>query len=96
LAPPNPRSRQQVVACLSFCVSLVELTDGRGEEGGGGVKSYDGEEAWSSINHSIFSVKGEMRRKADIQKHVHRPRRRRVRNFFYNMVYVVADCTTLS
>ncbi len=44
------------VNCLSFsvsCVSPVQLTDGRGREGGGGTaKSYDGEIAWSSINHS--------------------------------------------
>jgi hypothetical protein len=33
------------------CVSPVELTDGRGGKGGGGAKSYDGEKAWSSINH---------------------------------------------
>ncbi len=27
----------------------------RGDEGGGGAKSYDGEKVWSSINHSILS-----------------------------------------
>jgi hypothetical protein len=37
-------------------VSPVELTDGTGiGGGGGGVKSYDGEKTWSSINHSILS-----------------------------------------
>ncbi len=38
-----------------LCVA-VELTDGRGAgEVGGGAKPYDGENAWSSINHSILS-----------------------------------------
>jgi hypothetical protein len=27
----------------------------REDEGKGGAKSYDGEKAWSSINHSILS-----------------------------------------
>ncbi len=40
-------------------MSPVELTDGEkvggGGIGGGAAKSYDGEEALSSINHSIFS-----------------------------------------
>jgi hypothetical protein len=40
-------------------VSPVELTDRKGEEGvgdgRGGAKSYVGEKAWSSINHSILS-----------------------------------------
>jgi hypothetical protein len=46
-------------SCLSFqssCVSPVELTYVRGGGGGGGAKSYDGEKAWSSINHSILSA----------------------------------------
>jgi hypothetical protein len=30
------------------------LPTGEGEGGGGGAKSYDGEKAWSSVNHSIF------------------------------------------
>jgi hypothetical protein len=30
---PHPRSRQQLVTCQSFCVSPVELTDGRGGRG---------------------------------------------------------------
>ncbi len=33
----------------------VELTDGGGGGGGGGPKSYEGEKAWSSINHSMFA-----------------------------------------
>ncbi len=37
----------------SSYVSPVELTEGGG--GGGGAGSYDGEKAWSSINHSILS-----------------------------------------
>jgi hypothetical protein len=32
------------------------LLIGEREEGGGGVKSYDGEKAGSSINHSILSA----------------------------------------
>jgi hypothetical protein len=46
--------------CLSFSLFLcvaVELTEwgeGAGEEAG--AKSYDGEKAWSSINHSILSA----------------------------------------
>jgi hypothetical protein len=32
-----------------------QLVDGRGGGGGeGGAKTYDGEKAWSSINHSIL------------------------------------------
>jgi hypothetical protein len=34
-----------------FLVSSVELTDGKGAGGGRGAKSYDGEKAWSIINH---------------------------------------------
>jgi hypothetical protein len=37
-------------------VAPVEITDGRWEGCGGGAKSYDGEKAWSSINHSALSV----------------------------------------
>jgi hypothetical protein len=34
-----------------------QLADGIGwVEGGGGVKSYNSEKAWSSINHSILSA----------------------------------------
>jgi hypothetical protein len=57
VAPPPTLSCQQVVSVSqSSCVSPVELTDGiGGEEGGGGAKTYDGEKAWSSINHSILS-----------------------------------------
>ncbi len=47
---------------MMFCINFVtfqpinmerQLADGRAV--GGGAKSYDGENAWSSINHSIFS-----------------------------------------
>jgi hypothetical protein len=31
-----------------------QLADGRWGRGWGGAKSYDGEKAWSSINHSIL------------------------------------------
>ncbi len=51
---PNLRSRKQAV-CLSqcFCASPVEILTV--EERGGGGGGADGEEAWSSINHSIIS-----------------------------------------
>ncbi len=32
-----------------------QIADGRGGRLGGSRKSYDGEKAWSSINHSILS-----------------------------------------
>ncbi len=52
LPHPRPLPRQQVVSLSqSYCGSPVELTDGRR----GGAKSYDGEKAWSPINHSILS-----------------------------------------
>jgi hypothetical protein len=59
LPPPPlpPLFREQVVSrSQSSCVSPVELTDGRGRRGRGwGVtKSYDGEEAWFSVNQSMF------------------------------------------
>ncbi len=34
------------------------LLTGEGRGGGGGAKSHDGENAWSSINHSILSGRG--------------------------------------
>ncbi len=34
-------------------MSLVELTDGGGGGGGGEATSYDGENAWSSINQPM-------------------------------------------
>jgi hypothetical protein len=50
--PPLP-----LASCLSF--SLFQSIAGRAcwreRGGGGGAKSYDGEKAWSSINHSILS-----------------------------------------
>jgi hypothetical protein len=55
LAPPHPLSPsrpQGVSLSQSSCVSLVELSDWI--MGGGGLP-YDGEKAWSSINHSILS-----------------------------------------
>jgi hypothetical protein len=53
---PNPQSptlREQVVSLSqSSCLSPVALSDGRG---GGGDKSFDREDARSSVNHSILS-----------------------------------------
>ncbi len=46
-APPNLLSQ-------TSCGFPVGLTD-KGGGGGGGAKSYDGQKAWSSINHSILS-----------------------------------------
>jgi hypothetical protein len=64
LSPAPPLlslSRQQVVSLSqSSCVSPVELSDGRGGRrgrGGGRGKSYDREEAWSTINNSILSAR---------------------------------------
>jgi hypothetical protein len=42
-------------------VSSVELTDGRGGEGAGGAKLFDGVKDWSTINHSILSGEGNRR-----------------------------------
>jgi hypothetical protein len=56
-ARPPPSDTLLSARCHSFlvflCLSPVELTDGRV---GGGAKLYDGEKAWSSINHSILYV----------------------------------------
>ncbi len=51
--------KQSGYVTIPHC-SLLKLMhwrpDGRwAEGGGGGVKSFDGEKAWSSINHSILS-----------------------------------------
>ncbi len=60
---PFPLSRQQV-GWLSFSVYLcvagrAYCTDERGGTGGGlGAESYDRENAWTSINHSILSPWG--------------------------------------
>jgi hypothetical protein len=48
-------------------VSLVELTEGEWERGGGDgkgiAKSYFAKKAWSSINHSILSRGGVLKLK---------------------------------
>ncbi len=53
-----PLSRQQVVSLPQPSrVSPVELTDRRGRiQVGVGAKSYDGEKAWSSINHALLCI----------------------------------------
>jgi hypothetical protein len=62
LATPLPNSRQQVVSLSqSFCVSPVQLTDGKGR-GWGRRKSYYSEKVWTSINlaamrFSLFTEK---------------------------------------
>jgi hypothetical protein len=56
LPTPFPFSHEQVVyLSQSFCVSPVELTDGRGGGGGRRAKSFDREKARPSIIHSILS-----------------------------------------
>jgi hypothetical protein len=56
-SPPLPRSS---ASCpfLSVFLSVAGRAHWRerGDGGGGGAKSYDGEKAWSSINHSILSA----------------------------------------
>ncbi len=56
LAPPPPPPFSLVSLSQSCCELPVNLTNERGEGVGGGAKSYDGEKAWSSINHSILSA----------------------------------------
>ncbi len=54
--PPPPRYQQVVTLSYPSCVSSVELTDGRGGgRDGGRAKSYNVENAWSSIYHSVLS-----------------------------------------
>jgi hypothetical protein len=48
LAPPQPFPSK------SSCV--LSLMTGKGGGGVGGPKSHDGEQAWPSINHSVFSA----------------------------------------
>jgi hypothetical protein len=54
---PFPLFRQQVVSLSqSSCVLSVDLTDGKGGGDVRGAKSFNCEEALSSLNHSILSV----------------------------------------
>jgi hypothetical protein len=46
---PSPSPPQVVSLFQSSCKQSVEVT----EVTGGGAKSYEGEKAWSSINHSV-------------------------------------------
>jgi hypothetical protein len=58
LAHPQPPTPLPIAkkGCISF--SVFPRVAGRAylREGGGGAKSYDDEKAWSSINHSIYSL----------------------------------------
>ncbi len=60
---PTPFPPLLSASCLFFLSLPVcrrsSLLTGEGGGGGGGAKSYDGEKAWLSINHSILSVQGE-------------------------------------
>ncbi len=50
--PPSPLSRQQVVShSQSSCVPPVELTDGRGGEGGRGVRSQTNHTTSRKLGH---------------------------------------------
>jgi hypothetical protein len=52
--PPSLPLPLPSASCLSF--SFFLCVAGRAYwRGGGGTKSYDSEEAWSSINHSVLS-----------------------------------------
>ncbi len=60
----GPGSFQLAPCPTPSCVSPAELADRRGREEkamGKGVKAYDGEKVWTSINHSILSVKRDHR-----------------------------------
>jgi hypothetical protein len=49
------RSPDEVSTDLKKRKMLLSIFYIEGGGGGGGAKSYDGEKAWSSINHSILS-----------------------------------------
>jgi hypothetical protein len=51
---PHPLPLSSVSKLSVFLSLPVRASDGG--EGRGGAKSYDGEDAWPSINHSILSV----------------------------------------
>jgi hypothetical protein len=53
--PPSPVSKMSFFISLPVCRWSSLLVGMEGGEGGGGAKSYDGEQALSSINHSILS-----------------------------------------
>jgi hypothetical protein len=56
---PSPVSKLSLFLSLPVCHRSSLLSEGGGPgggRGGGGAKLYDGEKAWSSINHSIFSA----------------------------------------
>jgi hypothetical protein len=52
-----PSAKLSPFLSITMCCA-VELIPDRtgGEGGGGGAKSYDGERAWSSINHSKLKI----------------------------------------
>ncbi len=66
LAPPTPILLSAVSKLDRGSHRKIEkerqLADGRWGRSGGGAKSYDGEKAWSSINHSILSAYNACRR----------------------------------
>ncbi len=57
LYPPSPISKWSLFLSLPVC-RAIGLTNGTGEAGVGEepTETYDGEKAWSPINHSILSV----------------------------------------
>ncbi len=52
--PPPSRHKLSLFLSLPVCRRSSLLTERRREWGVGGAKSYDGEKAWSSVNHSIL------------------------------------------
>ncbi len=56
---PSPLPPASYLSFLSLCVGGRAYWRDKGRVGGRGAKSYDREEAWPSINHSILSGKFE-------------------------------------
>jgi hypothetical protein len=52
---PSPCVRKLSLFVILPVRSPPSILPGEGGEGGGGAKSYDGEKAWSSLNHSVLS-----------------------------------------
>jgi hypothetical protein len=55
LAPPHPPLSPVTKLSPVFRRSSL-LTGEQGVGGGGGARSYDGENGWSSLNHPILSA----------------------------------------
>jgi hypothetical protein len=55
LAPPPPLLLSTISKLDRQQTGRLIKRDNLLTEGGGGAKSYEGEKAWSSINHSVLS-----------------------------------------